>query len=114
MTTFPNSPKLLKGGIVLIDPNSAAVQKIITLQYNPETLSRSLAVQSVGEGGTRSDALRLNGPPIETFKVDTEIDATDRLEFPDQFPGATELGVFPEIAILEMLVYPSSAQLTGS
>jgi len=58
MTTFPNSPKLLKGGIVLIDPNSSAVQRIITLQYNPDTLSRTLQVQAIGEGGDGSEAFR--------------------------------------------------------
>jgi len=42
MTTFPNSPRLLKGGIVLIDPDSSAVPRVITLQYNPDTLSRTL------------------------------------------------------------------------
>jgi hypothetical protein len=32
MSTFPNSPRLLKGGIVLIDPDTSAVQRIIALQ----------------------------------------------------------------------------------
>lgn len=32
MTTFTGSPRLLKGGIVLIDPDTAAVQRIIALQ----------------------------------------------------------------------------------
>jgi hypothetical protein len=66
MTTFPNSPKLLKGGIVLIDPDSDAVMRIIALQYNPGTLSRSLQVKGVGaEAGNISDALRLTRPPVE-------------------------------------------------
>jgi hypothetical protein len=39
MTTFPGSPRLLKGGIVLIDPDSSAMRRIIALQYNPDTLS---------------------------------------------------------------------------
>ncbi len=38
MTTFPGSPRLLKGGIVLIDPDTSAVSRIIMLQYNPGTL----------------------------------------------------------------------------
>jgi len=29
MSTFPGSPRLLKGGIVLIDPTSGAVQRSI-------------------------------------------------------------------------------------
>lgn len=32
MTTFPGSPRLLRGGIVLIDPDTAAVQRIIARQ----------------------------------------------------------------------------------
>jgi hypothetical protein len=39
MTTFPNSPRILKGGLVLIDPESARVLRIIALQYNPESLT---------------------------------------------------------------------------
>ena len=43
MSGFPNSPRLIKGGIVLVDPDSGTVQKIIVLQYNPDTLTRTLA-----------------------------------------------------------------------
>lgn len=64
MTTFPNSPKLLKGGIVLIDPVTSAVRRIIALQYNPDSISRTFQVQGVGaESGDRSEGLRLKGPP---------------------------------------------------
>lgn len=42
MTTFPGSPRLIKGGIVLIDPDTSAVERVITLQYNPDTLTRTL------------------------------------------------------------------------
>ena len=59
MTTFPGSPRLLKGGIVLIDPTTSTVLRIITLQYNPDTLTRSLQIKALTEGGDRSDALRL-------------------------------------------------------
>ncbi len=47
MATFPNSPRLLKDGIELIDPETAAVQRIIVLQYNPDTVSRTLQVQAI-------------------------------------------------------------------
>jgi contractile injection system tube protein len=115
MSTFPNSPRLLKGGIVLIDPDNSAVQRIITLQYNPDTLSRTLQVQSVSaDGGNRSEALRLKGPPVETIKLDAEIDATDQLEFPEQNPNAAQLGIHPQLAALETLVYPTSGQLQAN
>lgn len=42
-TTRPAySLRLVKGGIVLVDPDSGLVQKIIVLQYNPDTLTRRL------------------------------------------------------------------------
>ena len=117
MSTFPNSPRLLKGGIVLLDPETAAVRRIISLQYNPDTLTRSLQIQGVsaeGGSGDRSEILRLKGPPVETIKLDAEIDATDQLEFPDQNANAVEVGIHPQLAALEAIVYPSSNQLQSN
>ncbi len=113
MTTFPGSPKLFKGGIVLIDPETTEVRRIITLQYNPHTLTRSLQVQGVNnaEGGGSSDAMRLTGPPVETLKLEAEIDATDQLEFPDQNKDAVEAGIHPQLAALETIIYPASGQI---
>jgi len=105
----------LKGGIVLLDSTSGAVQRIITLQYNPDTLTRSLQVQAVDQASkNRSQALRLIGPPVETFKLDAEIDATDQLEFPDQNPTAVQAGIYPQLAALETIIYPSSSQLLSN
>ncbi len=113
MTGFPNSPKLLKGGIVLIDPASGAVRRVIPLQYNPDSLSRTLQVQAAGgDGGDRSQALRLKGPPVETFKVEAELDATDRLEVADG--TATQVGLLPDLAALETMIYPTSSQLQSN
>jgi hypothetical protein len=114
MSTFPGSPRLVKGGIVLIDPSTARVQRIISLQYNPDSLSRTLQVQGAGESGNRSEALRLKGPAVETIKLEAEIDATDQLEFPEQNPSAVELGILPQLALLETLVHPTSSQLNSN
>jgi Contractile injection system tube protein len=115
MSTFPGSPRLLKGGIVLLDSTSGAVQRIITLQYNPDTLTRSLQVQSVDQASkNRSQALRLIGPPVETFKLEAEIDATDQLEFPDQNPAAGQAGIYPQLAALETIIYPTSDHLLNN
>jgi hypothetical protein len=114
MTGFPNSPRLLKGGIVLIDPQTSAVLRVIALQYNPDTLSRTLQIQAVGESGDRLEALRLKGPPNESIKLDAEIDATDQLEFPDQNGITTQFGIFPQLAALETIVYPASGQLQSN
>jgi len=113
MSTFPNSPKLLKGGIVLIDPTTSAVRRIIALQYNPDTVTRTLQAKGMAaEGGDRSEALRLKGPPTETIKVDAEIDAIDQLEIADG--TATQVGLHPQLAVLELIVYPTSAELQSN
>lgn len=114
MSTFPGSPKLLKGGIVLIDAGSSAVKRVIVLQYSPDTLIRTLQVQGAGESGDRSEVLRLKGAPVETIKLEAEIDATDQLEFPDRNRTATQVGIFPQLAALETLIYPTSAQLNNN
>lgn len=113
MSTFPGSPRLLKGGIVLIDPRSGAVLRVMPLQYNPDTLTRSFQIKGVGaESGDRIEALRLKGPPVESIKVEAEIDATDQLETADT--QATTVGLHPILAALEVLVYPSSASLQAN
>jgi len=114
MTTFPNSPRLLKGGLVLIDADTSAVQRIIVLQYNPDTLSRTLQPQAVKESGDRAEAMRLTGPPVETIKLDAEIDATDQLEFPDQHANTVQFGIQPQLAALETILYPASGQLLAN
>jgi hypothetical protein len=111
MGTFgtPLSPRLIKGGIVTMDPDTSVVLSVIALQYNPDSLSRSLQIQATqgGNDGVRVDALRLRGPAIETIKVEAEMDATDQLEFPNQYPLAGKYGLHPQLAQLEMLVNPT-------
>ena len=113
MSAPPNAPRLLRGGIVLIDPDTAAVIRIIALQYNPATLTRSLAVHGAGtDTPDRSEVLRLKGPPTETIKLEAEIDAVDQLELGTG--PATAVGIFPQLAALETMVYPTSAQLLAN
>jgi hypothetical protein len=116
MTTFPGSPRILKGGLVLLDPDSFAIKAngIIVLQYNPDTLTRTLKIKGISEGGDRSEALRLTGPPTETLKLDAEIDATDQLEFPDSNSATVQYGIFPQLSALETLVYPTSVALQNN
>ncbi len=106
MTSFPRSPRLLKGAIVAIDPFNP-VASVIVFQYNPETLSRTLAPQLGVDGGARAEILRLKGAPKETIGAEIAIDATDQLERAD--PQATRLGIYPQLSALEMLVYPKSS-----
>lgn len=114
MTTFPGSPRLIKGGMVLLDPSAFSLLRVIVLQYNPDTLSRTLHAQTAGgeskEG--RTEPLRFTGPPVETFKVDAEIDAADQMEKADAV--VAQLGILPQLSVLESLLYPTTGQLQAT
>lgn len=106
MTTFPGVPRLLRGAIVAIAlPNPTP--QVIPFQYNPVTLTRTLEVKAAGEEGSTSEALRLEGAPTESIKLDLEFDATDKLEFGD--PTAVQQGIYPQLSALETLIYPPSS-----
>ena len=108
----PFSPKLVKGGMVLVHPESAKVLRVISLQYNAESLKRSLKAQEAGgESGDRTAPTRFKGPAVETYSFEADIDATDQLEFPDQNAAAIAHGIAPQLAVLESLLQPGSAQL---
>jgi hypothetical protein len=112
MTTFPGAPRTQNAGLVLIDPQSAAIQRVVVLQYNPEMLTRSIQAQTLGgDVGDRLEALRFKAPAIETIKLDAELDATDQLEFPEQNPNAVSYGILPQLAALEMMLYPASSDV---
>lgn len=113
MSSFPGSPRLLRGGLVLVEPDTGAVLRVIALQYNPDTLTRSFQIRAVGQdSGDHLEALRLKGPPVETIKVDAEIDATDPLEANN--PDARDAGLHPQLAALETLIYPTSRRLAAN
>jgi hypothetical protein len=109
MSTFPGSPRILKGGIALIDPTTAAVQRIIVMQYNPDSVTRTLQPQGVSDSADKSEALRLKSAAVETIKIEAEIDATDQLG--DGDTQATGTGVLPQLSALESLANPTAAQL---
>lgn len=113
MTAF--STRLLRGGLVLVDPDSGRVLRVVALQYNPDTLTRTLQVQASGAANAqadRSEALRLKGPAIETIKLEAEIDATDALEAADR--DARAVGIHPQLAALETMVHARAADLQAN
>ena len=70
MTSFLDSPRTLKGGVVLIGPDFGAVLRTIVFQHNPYTLSPTLQAHGMGTTANRSEALRLNELLIKTVTLD--------------------------------------------
>ncbi|MBC6463312.1 hypothetical protein [Actinomadura sp. HBU206391] len=110
MTRFTDLPKPIRSGLVIVDPIRGTPQRVIVMQFNPETLQRSLAPQAAAaEGqGDRTEALRLKGPAVETWQFQAEIDATDQPEIP------APNGIHPQLATLEMLIQPPSSRVRAN
>jgi len=106
------SPLLVKGAILVLEPNTGVPLNTIKFEYNPESIKRSLKPQSVGDLPDRTEVLRLKGPPIETIQCEIEIDATDMLAAQD--PTTMSVGIAPQLSTLELLVYPASALLIAN
>lgn len=104
MTHFPGSPRIRKGAIIAAEPLNP-LASVVVFQYNPATLSRTLTPQITGGDGGGQHA-RFTGQPEETLDVTVDIDATDQLERGTQ--QALQMGIYPQLAALEMLIYPRS------
>ncbi|TVP69182.1 MAG: hypothetical protein EA339_14975 [Rhodobacteraceae bacterium] len=111
MTGYSRSPRVLKGGLVLMERDSGSVIRAIALQYNPEMLNRSVSMRGAGEDGDRLEALRLSGPPVETINLEAVLDASDGLAAGNATSG--EIGVAGDIAALETILYPSADSLAA-
>jgi len=113
MGSFPGSPRILRGAIAAVSPLSP-LSRIVIFQYNPAELRRTLrpraapAEQQVGP----ADAHRIWGAPTETITMTVEVDAADQLETGD--PVAAVAGIAPQLASLEMLLYPDSLQVIAN
>jgi hypothetical protein len=106
------SPRLQKGVILSVDATLGIPLAKISLQYNPDSITRTLKPQTVGDEADRTEILRLTGPPIETISCAVEVDATDQLASGDS--NTLNFGIQPLLAQLEMLVYPSSVRLIAN
>jgi hypothetical protein len=111
----------LRGAFIAYEPGGYPDRKrVIPFRFNPESLSRQIAVeQGQSGGGTEGAAAPAGGgDPAseqaadattgtlkESFSVLIRLDFADRLEAARNLPES--LGVAPEIAALEDLMHPA-------
>jgi hypothetical protein len=101
MSVFPGSPRVLKGAFVRFDTGQQP--KIIVFPYNPETLCRTIQpVAQIPEAAKPAPAA-----PFETIEFTLLLDATDSLAEDDT--QAVNLGVYPLLSAIELLMYGTSA-----
>ncbi|MDG2527885.1 hypothetical protein [Caulobacter endophyticus] len=111
MSTSPITIKVLKAGLLRVDAETGAVLKVVPLQYNPDTVTRSFQPRGSAGDGDRVEALRLTGPPVETVTLEAELDATDALEEATARDEVLASGLGAQLAVLETMLYPSLTAL---
>jgi hypothetical protein len=110
MSSFPGSPKLIKGALISYEP-AGIIPQVVIFQYNPEMLTRTLQAQRTTKSSTE---VTLTGPPVEQIQLKIEIDAADQLEKPSENATTVALGINPQLAALEMMLYPKSLTVIRS
>src|SRR5215472_3774267 len=120
---YPKSPKLLKGALISFSsPMLIPLPNLIVFQYNPESLSRTLAAYTPPppkDENAKAPDKKQSEPrsqpydPDESFNLTLELDATDALEAPASHPVAVVAGVADRIAAIEMLMYPPDSAAGG-
>ncbi len=114
MSGLPEPARVARGGLVLVEPVTGRPVRTVRFQYNPDTLTRILTPQGIGnEPGDRLEALRLRGPLHETYRFDAEFDATDQLADPVGNRMEAALGLRPVLAALESGLSPTVGQLVS-
>jgi hypothetical protein len=118
----------LRGAFIAYDPGdykqSSTKKRVIPFRFNPEGLSRSISIEAAPgsegvEGGakptsstTEQAADATSGTLKETFSVAIRLDLVDRLE--SAVGLDRDLGILPEIAALEDLLYPAESSSAPS
>ena len=120
-----NSISYLRGALIAYPPGGyPQTKRVIPFRFNPESLSRQISIEQgqggagaesgAGAGGSAPDeqgADATSGTLKESFTVQLRVDFADRIEGANSLPP--ELGVAPEIAALEELLYPAEAENTA-
>jgi hypothetical protein len=114
MSSYPGSPKLIKGAFVeFSDRFIASIPNVIMFQYNPESITRKLQPWDNGGEGKNNAAMESATAqpfdPEETFDLNLELDGADILGDPEARPdfATTAIsGLAARIAAIELLLYP--------
>lgn len=109
MSSIPGTARILKGALVTVSTDDPT-PTVLPFQYNPSTLKRTLQPHTAGgETDERSSSVRFVGAPTQRIELEVFLDATSALDQGDSL--AETYGILPQLAILELLVFPSAQQV---
>lgn len=103
----------LKGALVSFMPTVvAAIPNVVVFQYNPETITHTWS-SAPAAANAGQDPLAVTGVPGEQFSFTLSLDSDNTIADGNANPVGAVLaeasGVYPRLAALEMLQYPSGA-----
>jgi hypothetical protein len=106
----------MKGALISFMPTFVMpVPNVIVFQYNPETITHNWTAPSAAagskDGKPSEDPFAVAGLPGETFGFTLAFDSNDMIADGNAVTAglAEASGVYPRLAALEMLQYPSGA-----
>src|SRR3954452_19090415 len=105
----------LRGGLIeFTETFPIPIPNVILFQYNPETMTHTWTPAKTGgantPGQSPSNPLAITGPPEESFSFTLMMDSNDTIADGSVVTAglATISGVYPRIAALEMLLFPTA------
>ncbi|WP_445250860.1 hypothetical protein [Microcoleus sp. OTE_8_concoct_300] len=79
---------------------------LVIFQFNPDTLSRNISIPERPTGATSRETSQAGNIPVERITLTAHFSAADKLNTGNII--AQELGIGPQLAALEKMVYPSN------
>ena len=79
---------------------------LVIFQFNPHTLSRNISIPERPTGATSRETSQAGNIPVERITLTAHFSAADQLNTGNII--AQELGISPQLAALEKMVYPSN------
>jgi hypothetical protein len=109
--------KYLRGALIEFRSGFLApVPNVIVFQYNPETISHTWTPAGLPENTdheSETNPLAVSGDPREEFSFTLAMDSSDTIA--DGIAAAADLasanGVYPRLAALELLMFPSNTSV---
>jgi len=103
-----SSGQFARGALASVINNQ--MDQIVTFQYNPESIKRSLSPQvSAGQAPDHSSEVRFTDAPQQKISFTAYFDAADALAAGDA--TAVSKGIAPQLATLERIIYPTRKQI---
>ena len=79
---------------------------LVIFQFNPDTLTRNISIPQRPTGANSRETSQAGEIPVERINLNAHFSAADQLDTGNII--AKELGIGPQLAALEKMVYPSN------